>query len=263
MTNYLCTISAYNGVLKGEVPVWAVRPGALRELKPVADSMGLWLAILSINGVEMKPCIASEETLAQLLGVTRNTIRARLARLRMIPGLLLEVERGREWKTGRTRPYARWATDPTRIEEIKKLLAGRRLAEVAMEAGLGAQWRSDAGRALDEHETAAKALRLRMAEAIPGLCAKSAHYAGSGGGEAMGREKARRGREGSEGERKKRRAPTNGTNGKEEIRMKKRADRRQVMSGGLVQLARADGNLLGRSCPSTNLMLFRVLEKST
>jgi len=203
MTTELCTISAYNGVLKGEVPVWALRPGVLPVLKPVADCMDLWLAILSINGNEMAPCIASEETLAQVVGVTRNTVRARLARLRMIPGLLLEVERGREWKTGRTRPYARWATDPARIEEIKRILAGRRLAEVAMEAGLGAQWRSDAGRALDEHETAAKALRHRMAEDTSGLCAKSAHYAGSGGGEAMGGEKERRSGASSEGKGKK------------------------------------------------------------
>ena len=99
--------------------------------------MPLWLAIRSVNGQEMQPCIASEASLAALLGSrTRGVARRRLDMLRSVPGLLLEIERGRS-SGARMRPTARWATDPARSSYWFQVIAKNRLPAMAKKDGLG------------------------------------------------------------------------------------------------------------------------------
>ena len=185
-------LAAYNGTLKGEVPCWAVRPGALGTIRPAAEAMSLWLAIFSVNGKEMRACIASEGTLGQTIAVTRNTVRRKLGRLRKVPGLLFELDRGKDRKTGRIRPFARWATDPTSIDTFKSILAGWRIRSIAKEAGLGSGWYATAMGALERHCEAAVELGRRMRSELPSPCSEPAQYAGGGGGGEKRRERRQR-----------------------------------------------------------------------
>jgi len=197
------SIAAYNGVLKDAVPCWSVRPGALTVLEPLADCMGVWLVILSINGLEMAPCWASETTLGQLIGVSRYTVRRRLKKLRGVPGLLFELPRGRDWKNGRIRPAARWATDPATADRLKQILSGWRLAAIALEAGLDSNWTEAANNDLRAHLLAMDTLGRQMRAALGDPCAVVPQYAGGNGREGTGL-KGKRGGEGKVKDREER-----------------------------------------------------------
>jgi hypothetical protein len=156
--------------------------------------MGLWLAIRSINGREMAPCLASEGTLGELLGVSRHTIRRRFEKLRKVPGLLFGLPRGKRKRAKgepwTIRPAARWAADPAEADRFKKTLRWQ-LNQIAMEAGLDSEWREAARGNVDAHIQAMETLGRRMREDLLETCAPVLQDAdgrrkGKGGGGGKG-----------------------------------------------------------------------------
>lgn len=212
MTDWRPTkISSYNGEMRGSVPNWVARPGALEAIAPAASAMNLWLSIRSINGIENKPCFASARTLAELLCVSRSTVQNRLKILKSVPGLLFEIPRGYDPNTQRLRTHARWATDPLESESFRKTLAGYRLAQIADDVGLGTRWLEEALRNLNGHVRMAEALGERMREDLEEPCADSTQYAVGVVGRGRRRSKRKRGKRG--GTKKGRRAAESGEMG--------------------------------------------------
>ncbi len=117
-----CDMSVGEGLALGSprgdvtIPCWAVRPGSIDALSRLGESMVLWTTIWSINGTSCRPCFASETTLGKTICRSRETIRGRLADLRLVPGLLFEVTRPRGPEI-RIPTVFRWATDPFAHDE--------------------------------------------------------------------------------------------------------------------------------------------------
>lgn len=121
------------------IPCWVARPGAIGALRDVGDSMFIWTTISSINGTPYRPCFASETTLAETICRSRGALRARLADLRSVPGLLFEVKRPRRSAT-RIPTVCRWATDPLAHDCWYLLISRTRLPAIAEEYALGGDW---------------------------------------------------------------------------------------------------------------------------
>lgn len=162
---------------RANYPLWSLRPGAVETVAASAGGMPLWLAIRSINGQEMQPCIASEASLAALIGSrTRGVARRRLDMLRSVPGLLLEIERGRS-SGARMRPIARWATDPARSSYWFQVIVRNRLPAMATSAGLGAKWYEDAEKQVRAHARLANGLQERLVAELGFPCPSGIQYA--------------------------------------------------------------------------------------
>lgn len=180
-------LAPFDGDMGTPVPCWCVRPGEVEALAPAAGAMRVWLLVLSINGRELVPCIAGEDTLASTLGISRRSIQRLIRQLRDVPGLLLEIERPVERKAGRRRrPLARFALDPlairTRSPRIVQNMIRGRLDELAEMDGSGERWLSNAERTIAAHDTAARRLaEMIRADSVEVPSTVVALYAGRGG----------------------------------------------------------------------------------
>lgn len=177
------TLPALLTASRSEIPMWALRPGSVAVLRPAAPGMQLWALVRSCNGKEMLPCFASESTLSQSLGFSgRGAVRLRLARLREVPGLLLEIPLGRAQGEKTLRPYLRWATDPTRRGYWYRVIEAHRLPKCAENFGLGPHWIEDAMRTLNRHNRAAERLaRELFADCLDAPCSDAIQDAGGRG----------------------------------------------------------------------------------
>lgn len=165
------------------VPCWAIRAGSIPELEPALPGLPLWMAIYSVNLGRADPCYCQEETLATTVGITRRTCRRRLSALRQVPGLLLEIPRGRDRKTGRFLSTVRWATDPLNIW-VQSPWIRKRLEEVAELLGLDTAWFERARVIAWAHERAARRLARSLNRSVSPTSKPAARYAqyGVGGG---------------------------------------------------------------------------------
>ena len=147
------------------VPVWALRPGSYRALADVAGDLDLWLALHSWNADFYKPCYASRETLGATIGIARSAVSRRLKRLRKA-GLLWELPRGRDRKTKRRRPPARWALDPF-AADVWRPEVETALERIAEQDGQDGRWFQRAVTSLDAFDRHSRGLRNRIAEDMP------------------------------------------------------------------------------------------------
>jgi hypothetical protein len=147
------------------VPCWALRPGAVDALRPVARALPLWLCIRSSNGKRLRPCTASRATLAATVGASPRSITDRCAELRDA-GLLLELWRPEDPKAG-SRPPARFATDPKLWWRDRERIEAR-VPELAEESGLGARWVSGALRGIERHDAKVRTLARAICAEIDG-----------------------------------------------------------------------------------------------
>jgi len=114
--------------------------------------MPVWCLLRSMNGLGFRPSAASEETLAETLGVSRSTMRRRLKELRGVGSgaLLLELRRPR--RSGvRIPPIYRWAVNPFEIKRFVKVVCGSHLPRIAEEHGLGTDWLWEANNQVGAH----------------------------------------------------------------------------------------------------------------
>jgi hypothetical protein len=165
-----------------DVPCWAARAGAVPELRSAVRGIPTWLVILSVNGAAQTPCIASESTLAATAGIARRTSRRRLAALRRVPGLLLELPRGRDSSSGHFRTTARWATDPLTYWSTAPLIE-RQIPDVAERTGLDSRWVAFAFVQIHRHDRLAKRLARVLAQYIvtePGAISTQKGWGGGG-----------------------------------------------------------------------------------
>ncbi len=120
------------------IPVWTIRPCSYEALAGVPGEMQLWQLLHSRNADYWRPCYANREQLGATIGLSARTISRQLSALAKV-GLLFEVLRGREPKTLRNRPPARWALDPLEIERWTPKVEAA-IARVAEEDGQGTGW---------------------------------------------------------------------------------------------------------------------------
>lgn len=162
---------------RASYPLWCFRPGAVPHIAPAACGMQLWLTIRSINGLEMQPCLMAEDTLAAFIGLkNRGAARRRLLKVRQVPGLLLEIDRGRS-AGARRRPRARWATDPTQTNYWFKVICDHRLVALAETDRLGSPWYDEAVEQLTAHARDANRLRDQLIEELATPCSSATQYA--------------------------------------------------------------------------------------
>ena len=165
-------------------PCWAIRPGTVSELGSATKAISLWLTIYSINIPAEVPCYCEEATLGSTLGVDRSTVRRRLQLLRQVPGLLLELDRGRNSETGHFHSVLRWATDPLLIWHTAPRIESR-LPLIAAQHALDGDWLEQSYMSLSKHVRNAKGLARRVSLSLvgdPGPCVKTPQY-GVGSGE--------------------------------------------------------------------------------
>ncbi len=169
---------------RDRVPCWAIRAGSIPELEPARPGLPLWMAIYSVNLGRADPCYCQEATLAATAGIARRTCRRRLWTLRQVPGLLLEIPRGRDRRTGRFRSTVRWATDPLNIWAQSPRIQ-KRLEEVAELLGHDRAWFKRACVIAWAHDGAARKLARSLNRSVAPTskpAARSAQYGvGSGG----------------------------------------------------------------------------------
>jgi hypothetical protein len=174
-------------------PCWALRPGTVSELGSATKAISLWLTIYSVNIPAEVPCYCEEATLGATLGVDRSTVSRRLRLLRQVPGLLLELNRGRSNETGRFHSALRWATDPLLIWHTAPKIEIQ-LPLIASQHALDGDWLEQSYGSLQKHVRNAKRLAQQLSLSLvgdPGPCIKTPQY-GVGGGE--GRMRCKRSR---------------------------------------------------------------------
>jgi hypothetical protein len=154
-------IPPHTGPMPAPVPCWYGRPGEVEAVRPAVPALNVWLAILSVNGSKMIPCYAGADTLAATAGIGRRTVWRRLLDLAAVPGLLLEIPRDWDPRSGRTRPTARWATDPLVIWRLTPLIHDE-LPALAEKDGAGTKWLRTAERLVKKHDRAATRLAKAM-----------------------------------------------------------------------------------------------------
>lgn len=143
------------------IPCWTARPGSIEAFQHLGGAMPVWILIRSINGTPNAPCFASDATLARTLLCSRGTIRNRMAGLRSVPGLLLEVRRPR-LRGSRLPTVLRWATDPFAKDSWYRQLAFAQLPRIASHFGLSGEWLLEATMLLSKHATLAHDLGQRI-----------------------------------------------------------------------------------------------------
>lgn len=147
------------------VPVWAVRPGAYEALAPIAGCMPTWLALHSRNGDVWRPCYASQSQLGATIGTGRGVVARHLVAL-CKASLLLEIERGKDPKTQRPRPPARWALDPHGADIWRERIEAM-LARIAEEDGQDGRWLQRAVASLEAFERRSRIMGARIAVDMP------------------------------------------------------------------------------------------------
>lgn len=166
---------------KANWPLWSLRHGLVDSISAARDGMPMWYVIRSVNGHEMVPCLLEEASLSQMLGfASRTSARTRLAALRRVPGLLLEIDRGYS-AAPRQRPKARWATDPFRADYWFRVIDQYRLPKVAEHDGHGSTWLEDAREQLRSHARASNSLRECLVDELGHPCSAGEQYAGGDG----------------------------------------------------------------------------------
>ena len=113
----------------------------------------------------------------------RGPVRTRLAHIRSVPGLLLEIDNPRRSGSSRFAPKVRFATDPARHPYWFGVIHDTRLRQVAERFGHGGRWLRDARDQLRVHRrNAKKLLEALKVEAFDTPWPIETQYAGGGGG---------------------------------------------------------------------------------
>jgi DNA-binding transcriptional ArsR family regulator len=151
-------------------PAFAIRPCSFSATSRLANEMALWLVIHSWNDPYWKACYASREQLGKTLGISVRTVSRQLGVLKDA-ALIFEAYRGREPKTRRDRPPARWALDPLKCD-IWRPAVERDLARLAEEDGHGSYWHKRLLSSLDGFERRSRGLGNEILMDSPVLARK-------------------------------------------------------------------------------------------
>jgi hypothetical protein len=147
------------------VPAWAIRPGAYAAFAPIAGAMPLWLLLYSRTDGVWRPCYASQSQLGATIGISRGTVARQMDALRRA-ALVFELDRGRDRRTRRPRPPARWALDPYATELWRPAVEAM-LSTIAEEDGHDRRWIHNAVTALEAFERRCAAMGSRIADDMP------------------------------------------------------------------------------------------------